>query len=178
MDHDDPTDPLPRSGATGGVGNARDEHNNNADTNQGVKTKSNDGTNQGVDTENNDNQPGFDDDGDATNDMAQLDQFVTGLKAELDAEIAQLDSDYNPDDAVDDIETDDDELDDRYEDENFETHREATREQAIADQEDDKDDDDEPSNVPNEGTPSRLRKNRQPSYGHLKGRAQPTPVVL
>jgi hypothetical protein len=152
------------------VGNARDEHNNNADTNQGVETESNDGTNQGVDTENNDNQPGSDDDGDATNDMAQLDQFVTGLEAELDAEIAQLDSDYNPDDAVDDIETDDDKLDDRYEDENFETHREATREQAIADQEDDEDDDNEPSNVPNEGTPSRLRKNWQPSYGHLKGR--------
>jgi hypothetical protein len=68
-------------------------------------TNNNDGATQGVDTNNNDNQPRIDDDGDATNGMDQLDQFVTGLEAELDAEIAQLDSDYNPDDAVNDIET-------------------------------------------------------------------------
>jgi hypothetical protein len=81
---------------------------------------------------------------------SDLETYVNELEAELDEEIAALDSDYDSED-------------------NDDAQADAAREQAIADidQEDDSDDESD-GGIPQ--PLSRLRRNRTPSYKHLKGR--------
>jgi hypothetical protein len=112
-----------------------------------------------------------------------LETYVNELEAELDKEIAALDSDYDPNQSIDDQEAD-------------ETQADATREQASADdvitdtndedndanESDNESDDEGCTTLPivedayesddesdNDGELPRLRRNRTPSYKHLKG---------
>ncbi len=107
-----------------------------------------------------------------------LETYVTELEAKLDAEIAALDNDHDPTESIDDQHTN-------------ETHDVAAREQASADDiiedasHEQNDDDDEKNDDDNESDDEsddddedhgelplpRLRRNRTPSYRHLKGRA-------
>jgi hypothetical protein len=89
------------------------------------------------------------------NDHADLETYVDGLEAELHKEIAALDdSDYDPED--------DDDND----------HAEAASEQSAtdADMEDDAETDEPDESDNNQPMPRLRRRNRKPSYGHLKGR--------
>jgi hypothetical protein len=111
----------------------------------------------------------------------ELKEYVNELKAELDAEIAGLDSDYSPENESD---TEDDDLDDSFtpinNDKAAAANAHAARKQASADdaipalhERDDgaSDDEDEESDDRNLERPRpRLRRNRIPNYGHLKGR--------
>jgi hypothetical protein len=117
----------------------------------------------------------------------ELEQYVNELEAELDAEIAGLDSNYSPKNN-NESDTDDD-LDNNYtpinRDEATDTDADATREQASADDDmqshhnDENDDkgDKESQDEDDERPLPRLRRKRTPSYGHLKGmdRYRPSP---
>jgi hypothetical protein len=108
-----------------------------------------------------------------------LDEYVNELEAELDAEIAGLDSNYSPGDHNES--NTNDYLDDSFtpinHDKTADTDADATREQASADDNMPalsdghnikSDDEDEESNDKGNKQPlTRLRRNRIPSYGHL-----------
>jgi hypothetical protein len=111
----------------------------------------------------------------------ELEKYVNELEAELDAEIAGLDSDYSPGNESD---TEDDDLDDSFtpinHDEAAAANADAAQEQASADDaipalhdrdggaSDDEDEESYDGNL--ERPMSRLRRNRIPNYGHLKDR--------
>jgi hypothetical protein len=103
-----------------------------------------------------DNTPGVNEIAVATNtdtgapevDNADLETYVNELKSELDQQIADLDDDYEP--------TDDD---------NDNIRADNAREQASADVQSDSDNDPDADETPL----PRIRRNRIPSYGHLKG---------
>jgi hypothetical protein len=111
----------------------------------------------------------------------EIEEYVNKLEAELNAEIAGLDSDYSPENESD---TEDDDLDDSCTPINHDkaaaANADAAREQASADdaitalhERDDgaSDDEDKESDDGNNDRPMpRLRRNRIPSYGHLKVR--------
>jgi hypothetical protein len=77
--------------------------------------------------------------------------YVNELEAELDQGIADLDSNYIPDESGDES-----------------THADATQEQASADNDANNGTDDKNNVVP--ALLPRLRWNRTPNYGHMKGR--------
>jgi hypothetical protein len=111
-----------------------------------------------------------------------LEEFVDGLENELDAEIAEIDSDYIPNDdgaSDDDLDTDIEEIDNGEE---TELLGNSVREQSTADmnagESDDEEDmhpllpaDDSNSDSDDDTAPlPRFRRNRGLSYAHLKGR--------
>jgi hypothetical protein len=100
--------------------------------------------------------------------QTDLESYVNELEAELDEElvaIEAIDSVYNPDTDPDNSENETDA-----------SQTDATREQASADDainhaSDDEDNESESEDEDTETTPlPKLRRNRMPSYGHLKGR--------
>jgi hypothetical protein len=95
----------------------------------------------GVDNGNNIETTGVDDEEPPGVDNTDLETYVDELKAELDQEIADLDSDYE----------------------------ESTDQDSNNEQTDDDDDTSTNENDANKPLP-RLRWNRTPNYGHLKGR--------
>jgi hypothetical protein len=110
-------------------------------------------------------------------DHPDLKSYVNELEAELDNKIATMDSDYDPkidtDSETSDIKPDAT-LDPIDEHEADAIQADATREQTSADdnidESDDEDDESESEDKDDGGRPlSRLRRNRVPSYGHLKG---------
>jgi hypothetical protein len=114
----------------------------------------------GVDDETNDHLPGeipgLDDE--PTTDSLEppgvdphLETYVNELKAELDQGIADLDSDYIQDESDDES-----------------TRADATREQASANYDANNGTDNNNNGVP--ALLPRLRRNRTPNYGHMKGR--------
>jgi hypothetical protein len=103
-----------------------------------------------------------------------LEDYVNELEAELDQEIAGLDSDYDSEPDKDDIELDNtfDSIDD---DEADDIRTDTTREQTSADDQstdgktNDSDDEESPDgDDPTQPLPE-LRWNRTPNYAHLKG---------
>ena len=114
----------------------------------------------------------------------ELEEYVSELEAELDAEISGLDSDYNPVSNKESESDTDADLDDSFtpinHDEATAANAHATREQASADNDMSTfpDQDDDPSDDENEESDDgnidrplpRLRPNRTLGYGHLKGR--------
>jgi hypothetical protein len=82
---------------------------------------------------------------------ADLETYVNELEVELDQEIADLDSDYIQDESDDES-----------------TRADAIREQASADNDANDDADDNNNDV--DAPLPRLRRNRTPNYGHMKGR--------
>jgi hypothetical protein len=111
----------------------------------------------------------------------KLEEYVDDLEAELDAKIAGLDSNYSPENESG---TEDDDLNDSFtpinHDEAAAANAHAAREQASADNaipalheryDGASDKEDEESDDGNLVRPRpRLRRNRIPNYGHLKGR--------
>jgi hypothetical protein len=125
------------------------DDNNPPGTIPGVDDNNPPGNIPGVDDKTNDHPPeetaGVDDEIDPA-----LETYVNELEAKFDQGIADLDSDYTPDESDDES-----------------TRADATREQASAANDARNDPDD------NNGVPAllpRLRRNRTPNYGHLKGR--------
>jgi hypothetical protein len=113
-----------------------------------------------------------------------LEEFVDGLKNELDAEIAEIDSEYIPNDngaSDDDLDTDIEEIDNGEE---AELLGNSAREQSTADMNAGESDDEEDMHplIPADDSDSdsdsdedtaplpRFRRNRGLSYAHLKGR--------
>jgi hypothetical protein len=147
----------------------------------GDNTTADPGANPGVDDETpgvddeitgvDDETTGVDEEHDKENDEANLETYVNELKAELEEEITALDSDYDPEHSKSDIALDNN-VTPVGENEIDAINANATREQTNADNnlEDEEDSDDEHISDEDDNTPiPRLRRNRTPSFKHLKG---------
>jgi hypothetical protein len=129
-------------------------------------TKGVDETTTGVDEDN--NEPIATTGVDAT---TELEHYVNKLGAELDQEIAALDTDYDTEPNEDDVEIDDS-FEPINDDETNDIRADAIREQTSADHQAEEETDDEDSideDAPTQPLP-KLRRNGTPSYAHLKGR--------
>jgi hypothetical protein len=104
--------------------------------------------------------------------VAHLEEFVEGLEAKLDDEIADLDSDYDPNDSQS---SGDDALEENLDDIN-QDEVDGLREQTIADPKDDDNSNDAAETESHDSEPlnapplPRLRRDRERNYAHLKGR--------
>jgi hypothetical protein len=144
----------------------------------GDNTTADPGATPGVDDETpgvDDETTGVDDETtgvDEEHDEANLKTYVNELEAELDEEIAGLDSNYDPEHSESDIDLDNN-VTPVGENEINEINAGATREQTNADNdlEHAEDSDDEHISDKDGNTPiPRLRRNITPSFKHLKGR--------
>jgi hypothetical protein len=106
-------------------------------------------------------------------DNTDLETYVNELEAELDEEIAAIDSDYDPNVSSDSDSEPDNSVPVISKTELAALHANATREQANADQDMDEEDDSESDNSSSDEADaaplSRLRRNRTRNYRHLKG---------
>jgi hypothetical protein len=142
----------------------------------GDNTTADPGATPGVDDETpgvDDETTGVDEEHDEEHDEANLETYVNELAAELDKEIAALDSGYDPEHPEYDIDLDNNVTPAVGENKIDEINAGATREQTNADNdlEHKEDSDNEHISGKDDNTPiPRLRRNRTPSFRHLKGR--------
>jgi hypothetical protein len=133
----------------------------------GDNTTADPGATPGVDDE-----TPVDEEHDKEHDEANLVTYVNELEAELDEEIAALDSDYDPEHSESYIDLDNN-VTPVGENKIDEINADATREQTNADNDPKHEEgsDDEHISGKDDNTPiPRLRRNRTPSFKHLKGR--------